>query len=104
MYSEYPESFSLVELVDKITEDYDLIDVINVTGFKQAVYEFLVPSLEELEKEKLVEFVKELETLKENKDIENESYIEIINAIQKQEPPNDEWCIGCTPDNCTGGC
>lgn len=21
----------------------------------------------------------------------------------KQEPPNERWCIGCSPDNC-GGC
>lgn len=24
--------------------------------------------------------------------------------IDKQESPNDQWCIGCGPENCAGGC
>lgn len=23
---------------------------------------------------------------------------------KKQSPPNERWCVGCSPDNCHGGC
>ena len=27
-----------------------------------------------------------------------------LNQREKQPPPNDQWCVGCNPDNCQGGC
>ena len=27
---------------------------------------------------------------------------EIVERIKKQPPPNENWCVGCSPDNCCG--
>lgn len=31
-------------------------------------------------------------------------YEQDLDYTVKQPPPNEQWCVGCTPDNCPGGC
>lgn len=30
--------------------------------------------------------------------------LEFKRLREKQLPPNEQWCVGCSPDNCPGGC